>query len=92
MDWQDPPTEFRYILFERHNRVKNEMRFYYLAWQPTLLAEGAIVRVWGRKHGQQRVMVTEAASLDAAWPTIRALIRTRLRHGYRVVGPEVYRD
>ena len=40
---------FTYLLFERVNREKNEARFYYLAWQPTLFEQGAVVRIFGRR-------------------------------------------
>jgi predicted DNA-binding WGR domain protein len=79
---------FTYLLFERINPAKNEARFYYLAWEPTLFDAGAVVRIYGRKGGRRRVMAPAAfASLGEAWPLIRSLIRRRLRHGYRLVAP-----
>ncbi len=89
--WTDPPAEFKYILFDRINPERNESRFYYLAWQRNLLGEWAVVRVYGRRGGQQRVLAEPFATLDAAWPTIRAHIRARLRHGYRIVKVEMER-
>jgi predicted DNA-binding WGR domain protein len=86
--WTNPPAGFRYILFERVDPVKNENRFYYLAWQRNLLGEWAVVRVYGRRGGRQHVLATTFASLVEAWPRIRALIRARLRHGYRIVKAE----
>ena len=87
--WTDPPPDFYYILFERVNPAKNEDRRYCLAWQPTL--EGwAMVRVWGRRGGQQQSRAAPFKSLDAAWPEIRKHIRARLRHGYHIVGPKEY--
>ena len=47
---------FTYLLLERVNPEKNENRFYYLAWQPSLFAEGAVVRRYGRKDGQRRTL------------------------------------
>jgi len=82
--WATSPGDFRYLLFERVNPEENEFRFYYLAWQPTLLGS-AIVRLWGRKGETQQLRVEPFASLDEAWPSIRATIRARLRHGYRIV-------
>jgi len=32
------------------------------------------------------VAITPFPSLAVAWPFIRAIIRARLRHGYRIVG------
>lgn len=80
-----PPATFRYALFERVNPEQNEARFYYLAWQPTLVDAGAVVRLWGRKGASQRELATPFETPDEAWPMLRRLIRTRLRRGYRVV-------
>lgn len=84
--WETPPDSFSSILFERVNPERNENRFYWLAWQPTLIDDGAVVRVRGRKGGGQQVFsATPFESLVEAWPMIKATIRTRLSHGYRVV-------
>lgn len=83
--WSNPPPDFQFVLFERINPAKNENRFYYLIWQRDLLGEWVVVRVYGRRDGQQQVRVTPFPSLVEAWPAIRAHIRTRLRHGYRIV-------
>jgi predicted DNA-binding WGR domain protein len=80
---------FTYLLLERVNLEKNENRFYYLAWQSTLFAEGAVVRSYGRKDGQRRTLSPLSyPSLAAAWPLIRAILRRRLRHGYKIVEPK----
>ena len=77
---------FSYLLFDLTDPAKNRHRFYYLAWQPTLFDRGAVVRVYGRKGGQQHVLsAVPFASLDDAWPMIRQIVQTRLRHGYRIV-------
>lgn len=79
---------FTSLSFELVNPARNEGRFYYLAWQPTLLDDGAVVRIYGRKGGRRRVMAPAPfPSLDEAWPMIRAIIRRRLRRGYRIVAP-----
>jgi predicted DNA-binding WGR domain protein len=79
---------FTHLLFERINPTKNEARFYYIAWEPTLFDAGAVVRIYGRKGGRRRVMApVPYPSLEAAWPFIRSIIRRRLRHGYRLVAP-----
>lgn len=91
MDWLSPPTDFQFILFERRNRAENVARFYYLGWQPSLIDAGAVVRLYGRKGGHQRLLNPQPfTSLEEAWPLIRATIKTRLRHGYHVVQPERY--
>jgi len=83
--WAAPRENFRHLLFDRVNPAKGEDRFYYLAWQSTLFDAGAVVRVYGRKGSGQRVLISPFSSLTEAWPTIRRHIRTRLRHGYRLL-------
>ncbi len=85
-EWTEPPVDFGQVLFDRTDLAFNARRFYQVSWEPTLLDEGAVVRTYGRKGRWKRVAVTPFPSLAAAWPFIRATIRTRLRHGYRVVG------
>ncbi|MEA3406616.1 MAG: WGR domain-containing protein [Chloroflexota bacterium] len=89
MDASEPG--FRYLLFELVDPSENKRRFYYLAWQRTLFAEGAVVRIYGRKGGQQTVLSPVAfESLQEAWPLIRETVQRRLRHGYRIVSPGVF--
>jgi len=89
MDIDTLKPSFVYIQFERINREKNERRYYYLGWEQTILDKGAVVRRYGRKGGQQRTMAPASyPSLGAAWPNIRAIIRRRLRNGYKIVGPD----
>jgi predicted DNA-binding WGR domain protein len=89
VDWEKPLPGFRFVLFEMTEREINRHRFYYLAWQRTLLDAGAVVRIWGRKGGHQRHLSPQPfASLEDAWPLLRAIIKTRLRHGYRVALPK----
>jgi predicted DNA-binding WGR domain protein len=90
MDIDALRPNFTYLLLERVNRDKNELRFYYVAWQPSLFAEGAVVRIYGRKDGQRRILAPlPYPSLEEAWPLIRTIIRLRLRHGYRIVEPQM---
>jgi predicted DNA-binding WGR domain protein len=80
---------FTYLLLERVDLEQNANRFYYLAWQPSLFAEGTIVRSYGRKDGQRRTLTPlPYSSLDEAWPLIRAILRRRLRHGYKIIEPK----
>lgn len=85
--WDEPPDNFQYILFERINPERNEQRFYYLAYGPSL--EGpAVIRVWGRKGRSQRAAAPLVCdTLAEAWPKIRQCIKRRLRHGYQIVLP-----
>ncbi len=78
---------FSRMLFDLTDPTENVYRFYYLAWQPTLFDRGAVVRIYGRKGGQQRALSpVPFESLEEAWPMIRGIVRKRLRHGYRVAG------
>lgn len=89
MDWEKPPSDFRFVLFEMTDHKTNRHRFYYLAWQETLLDAGAVVRIWGRKGGHQRHLSPQPfASLEDAWSLLRSIIKTRLRHGYCVALPK----
>ena len=89
--WETPPADFRFILFERVNPAKNEHRYYYLGWQPTLVEKGAVVRLFGRKGGPQRMIAPQPfGSLEEAWPLIRSVIKTRLTHGYRIIQPNAF--
>jgi hypothetical protein len=54
-----------------------------------LFEEGAVVRSYGRKDGQRRTLTPlPYSSLTEAWPLIRAILRRRLRHGYKIIEPE----
>jgi hypothetical protein len=80
-------AQFDYLLFERVNPAQNVYRFSSLAWQPSLVEDGVVVRIAGRKlNGRQQVLaLLSYSSLEAAWPLIRRIIHTWLRHGYRMV-------
>ena len=85
--WEHPPETFTSILFERVCPEKNENKFYWLGWQPTLIDEWAVVRIYGRKGGFQRVLSPEPfVSLAEAWSVIKQTIWARVKRGYTVVG------
>jgi hypothetical protein len=45
-----------------------------------------VVRSYGRKDGHRRTLTPlPYSSLAEAWPLIRAILRRRLRHGYKIV-------
>jgi predicted DNA-binding WGR domain protein len=91
LDWEQPPPDFSYVLFDATERRTNKQRFYYLGWQQTLLDAGAVVRIWGRKGGHQRHLSPQSfESLEEAWPLLRSIIKRRLRHGYKIVEPEEF--
>jgi len=82
-------NNFTYLLFKKIDPQQNMDRFYYLAWQRTLLGEGCIVRYYGRNGGQQHVLAPESyPNFDRAWPALRKIIQRRLRNGYQIVGKD----
>jgi predicted DNA-binding WGR domain protein len=83
--WTNPPDDFTFVLFDKMDANSNAQRYYLLGWMPTLFDDGAVVMCWGRKGVSQCVRVINYPSLQAAWPALRAVIRARIRHGYRVV-------
>ncbi len=86
----DPVEELRegfaFLRLERVEPEKNAARFYELYWAPTLLG-WAVVRTYGRIGRSQRTVVSPFTDEVQAWPFIRALVKRRLRHGYRVTAP-----
>ena len=82
----DLPDDFRYILFEKTDPRRNIDRFYYIAWQATLLDTGVLVRLYGRKGGWQRMLSPlPFASQKEARPILDAFIKRRLKREYRIV-------
>jgi hypothetical protein len=80
---------FTYLLLERVAPEQNANRFYHLAWQPSLFADGAVVSGYGSKDGHRRTLAPlPSPSLAEAWPLIRAILRRRLRHGYKMIEPK----
>ena len=54
MDFEQAPDSFGYVVFDRTDRDANARRFYMIAWQSTLLDDGAVVRTFGRKGRWKR--------------------------------------
>jgi predicted DNA-binding WGR domain protein len=77
------------ILLHRINLARNEARFYYVLVGPALLDRHAVIRVWGRIGGQQRIMVTPCETDDEARTLAEKLIQLRLKHGYTLVWNEM---
>ncbi len=74
-----------YVRFESSDPAENRRRFYDLTWQPTLFGEGALMRTWGRQGQPGTTRATFYPDRDAAAPEVRAVVRRRLAHGYRVI-------
>jgi hypothetical protein len=86
MSLDELDIQFSHLYLQRVDPEKNARRFYYLAWQPTIFDGWAVVRVHGRIGGWQHPLpLLPYPTLEEAWPTIRAIIKRRLRHGYRIV-------
>ena len=73
-----------YVRFENVDPAENRHRFYDLTWQPTLFGDGALIRTWGRQGQPGTTRATFYPDRDAAAPEVRAVVRRRLAHGYRV--------
>ena len=82
---------FDFLRMERVDPDRNMARYYELCWTPTLLG-WAVVRSYGRMGHSRRTMVSPYPGPEEAWPLIRALVKRRLRHGYRVTEPERARE
>lgn len=83
--WTSPQPDFSQVEFERVDLAANARRYYLIAWQQDLYGEGTLVRMFGRMGRCKRVIATSFPSLETAWPVIRAIVRIRLRHGYRLI-------
>ena len=84
------PTEWeRSALLHRIDPARNEARFYYVLVGPGLLDRHAVIRIWGRIGGQQRIMVTPCETDGEAWTLAMRLIQLRLKHGYKLVWNEM---
>jgi predicted DNA-binding WGR domain protein len=76
---------FTHAYLVRVDPQRNARRFYYLAWQPTIFDGWAVVRIHGRLGSWEHALpLLPFADLAAAWPTIRAILRRRIRHGYEL--------
>jgi predicted DNA-binding WGR domain protein len=85
-----PLANFNSITLHRINPEQNEYRFYQLKWTSTLLDDGAIVRIYGRINGGQRILSPlPYSSIEDAWSMICKQIHKRLNHGYQVAGLSV---
>ena len=76
-------------IFHRVDPEENELRFYYVAIQPSLLdtaGQWSVLRFYGRFDGAQHEM---APMQFNDWETAKAfatrLIRTRVRRGYTML-------
>ena len=63
MDFEQAPESFGYIVFDRTEHDTDTRRFCMIAWQSTLLDDGAVVHTFGRKGRWKRVITNPFPSL-----------------------------
>jgi len=73
---------FTWLILKRIDPTQNVFRYYAIGWQETLFG-WAVLRVYGRLGADKRILdPLYFDSLEDAWPTIRQIIKKRLRNGY----------
>jgi len=84
-----PPAAAHFQVYVRLRSIdptQNRDRSYALTWPPALFDEsGALLRVWGRTGGLERTRLDYYPDRAAAQAHVEAILRRRLRHGYRVL-------
>ncbi len=86
-----PPAAAHFRAFVHLRSVdpaRNRDRSYTLTWTPALFEGGALLRLWGRTGGLERTRIDYYPDRTDAQAHVEAILRRRLRHGYRVVGWE----
>ncbi len=86
-----PPAavHFRaYVRLRSLDPARNRDRSYTLTWTPALFEGGALVRCWGRTSGAEHTRSDYYPDRAGAQAYIEAILRRRLRHGYRVLAWE----
>jgi predicted DNA-binding WGR domain protein len=72
-------------LLHRVNPEKNEARFYFVSIGPALFDPHAVVRIWGRIGGYQRMVITPCQTPIEARKLAARLVQRRLGRGYRLI-------
>ncbi|MCB0191913.1 MAG: WGR domain-containing protein [Anaerolineae bacterium] len=72
-------------LLHRINPDKNERRFYFVSIGPALFDPYAVIRMWGRIGGYQRMLVTPCQTSLEARKLATKLVQRRLSRGYRLI-------
>jgi predicted DNA-binding WGR domain protein len=78
------PDVLNMLVLERVDRTKNMARYYVLSVEPTLFAEWALVRRWGRLGGAGRTRIDLHASPPLAQIALNTWLERKRRHGYRL--------
>ena len=75
-----------YVRLRSLDPARNRDRSYTLTWTPALFDEGgALLPVWGRTGGSERTRLDYYPDRAGAQAHVEAILRRRLRHGYRVL-------
>lgn len=80
------PTDWNEAaLLHRVNPEKNEARFYFVSIGPALFDPCAVIRMWGRIGGFQRMLITPCQTPLEAQKLATRLVQRRLKRGYRLI-------
>lgn len=78
-DWDEA------ALLHRVNPEENEARFYFVSVGPALFDPYAVIRMWGRIGGYQRILITPCQTPLEARKLATKLVQRRLKRGYRLI-------
>ena len=80
------PTDWNEAaLLHRVNPEKNAARLYFVSIGPALFDPHAVIRVWGRIGGYQRLLVTPCQTSTEARKLAKRLVQRRLSRGYELI-------
>ena len=72
-------------LLHRIDPARNEARFYFVSIGPALFDPHAVIRIWGRIGGYQRLLVTPCQTSTEARKLAKRLVQRRLKRGYKLI-------
>jgi predicted DNA-binding WGR domain protein len=78
------PDALNVLVLERVDRTKNMARYYVLSVEPTLFAESALVRRWGRIGGAERTRIDLHPSSPLAQIELNKWLERKRRRGYQL--------
>ena len=80
----DDPDALNVLMLERVDRTKNIARYYVLSVEPTLFAEWALVRRWGRIGSAGRTRIDLHFSPPLAQIALDTWLERKRRRGYQL--------
>jgi predicted DNA-binding WGR domain protein len=80
----DDPGALNVLVLERVDRAKNMARYYVLSVEPTLFAEWALVRRWGRIGDAGRTRIDLHLSPPLAQIALDTWLERKRRRGYQL--------